>query len=114
MELRKAGKVLLMLLLVGIAGMVLLAGYAIHAEHRAADKAQEFCARIKTGSSTDGMAEAAIAAGADAGQTRWIRPIAGPSWLAVTFTGIAPLSRHICSVTVENGKVVTALYSYMD
>jgi hypothetical protein len=114
MELRKVGKGLIQLVLIAAAGIVLLAAYAFFTERRAENKAKEFCGRMKVGSATDALVDAAIASGADERQTRWIRPIAGPSWLAATFTGLTPLSRHICSITVDNGKVVTASYSYLD
>ena len=56
----------------------------------------------------------ALAQGAHAGQTRWSPQADGSEQLWATFTGVFPLSRHICLVTARAGQVVEARLAYLD
>jgi hypothetical protein len=95
---------------VGLIGVVSLFGYAVFAEHRAEGRAKAFCGDTRLGETLNALRERAVNSGADRQQTRWIEPQGESRWLAVTFIGFTPISKHICSVeatdTVKNAKYV--------
>jgi len=92
----------------------LLAAYAGFTERRAAEQAQAFCAAAALGMAVPGLRAQALAQGAHAGQTRWSPQADGSEQLWATFTGVFPLSRHICLVTARAGQVVEARLAYLD
>ena len=83
-------------------------------EHRAAERAQAFCAAALPGAGAAALQAQALAQGAHAGQTRWSPQADGSEQLWATFTGVFPLSRHICLVTARAGQVVDARLAYLD
>jgi len=103
------GKALIALVLV----FGLFLGYVAYSEHSASDKAEAFCQTISAGSDASALLPSAISRGADTLQTKWLRTD-GQDQLPITFSGATPLSRHICWVKVENGRVVSAHVVYLD
>jgi hypothetical protein len=97
----------------GVVGIIVFVAYAEVAEHRAEEHARAFCDATRVGENADSVFARATKADADQRQTRWIETAGQPRWLAVTFTGFTPISRHICSV--EAGDIVKqARYVYLD
>lgn len=91
----------------------LLLGYIAFSEHSASDKAEAFCKIIAIGSNASALRPLAIARGADPVHTKWLRTD-GQDQLPVTFSGATPLSRYICWVKAENGRVVSTHVVYLD
>lgn len=108
-------------LLVGLAWTLLalvlvfggFAGYVHFAEHAASVKAADFCRAMVPGTSTAALRDSAISQGADARHTRWF-PADGQDQLPVTFSGVTALSRHICWIRAEAGRVVSSELVYLD
>ncbi len=92
--------------------VVALVAYAAYTERSAEQMAKEFCSTIKTGEKVSELLERTKFSGANERQTRW-HGSNGNRWLAVTFTGFTPLSRHICSVRAAE-TVASAKYVYLD
>lgn len=94
--------------------LVLALAYIAHAESEAESRARDFCATVRPGDGTDGLAEKAWAAGADRRMTRWLKSPGAADWLPVTFTGLFPYSRHLCSIEAAAKQVTKAEYGYLD
>ncbi len=107
--LRKLGK----LVLVGLGLILLTVGYAVYAEHAAKSRAQDFCSALSVGASAEPLLETAKSKGADARHSRWIQRDGADRWLPVTFVGLAPFSRHICSVDATDA-IKSFKYVYLD
>lgn len=103
------GVTLVMLLLLGI----LQIGWGIYREPIAKKQATDFCTAIKIGQSTDGIAERAIASGAEARLAKWSVQSDGIRVMRVTYIGMPPFSRHMCSIKATIS-VVSAEYQHMD
>jgi hypothetical protein len=103
------GKTLVALFLV----FGLLLGYAAYSERSASGRAEAFCQTISAGSDASTLLRLAIAQGADTRQTRWVQDDA-QDHLPVTFTGVTPMSRHICWIKAVKGRVVSARVAYLD
>ncbi|MBN9340559.1 MAG: hypothetical protein J0H52_10810 [Comamonadaceae bacterium] len=88
--------------------------WCVAQEHRATERAQAFCAAALPGADAASLQAQALAQGAHAGQTRWSPQADGGEQLWATFTGVFPLSRHICLVTARAGQVVEARLTYLD
>jgi hypothetical protein len=97
----------------GLVGIACVLGYAVFSDHRAEGRAKAFCGNTRAGETVDALLERAANFGADRHQTRWIEPQGEPRWLAVTFIGFTPISRHICSVVATN-TVKSAKYVHLD
>lgn len=95
---------------------VALMVYAAIAEYRAEGKAQDFCATLAVGAPTAGLSEKAADAGAEARYNHWVKAENeyDYDWLPVVFTGFTPISRHMCVVHAQNGKVTAIEYRYWD
>ena len=68
---------------------------------------------VRIGDSTERLSERAQPSGADERMARWIPVSDEERWLAVTFTGFTPISRHICSIKA-NENVTSVQYVYLD
>ena len=90
-----------------------LMAYAVYAEHSGEARAMEFCATVKIGENADAILERAISAGADMRQTRWRLPQNDDQYLPVTFTGVTPMSKHICWIRATTA-VKSFEYVYLD
>lgn len=88
-------------------------GWGIYREPIAKKLATDFCAGINVGQSTDGIAERAIASGAEARLARWSLEPDGTSVLLVTYIGMPPFSRHMCTIRATT-VVVSSEYDHMD
>ena len=114
MNFHKLKVAIVQILTAGVLIVTALVIYIAHAEHNAKQKAQAFCDALHIGAPTAGLIEQAIEAGADKKMTQWFNRPDEPDWLPVTFTGIPPLSRHICAVEAVKGKLTGAEYHYLD
>ena len=85
----------------------------MYREPIAKKQAEDFCGTIKVGQSTDGIAEHAIAADAEARLAKWITGTDGIRVMLVTYIGMPPFSRHICWIKATS-TVISAEYGYMD
>ena len=96
--------------------MAILGGWAAYAERHAENQAQAFCDTVAIGQKTDQLFTQALAAKADAHQTRWFQAANGRDndWLPVTFLGVTPFNRHYCSIEARDGVVLTKAVKYMD
>ena len=94
--------------------LCVLVGYVEFSEFGAERKAREFCDRIKVGESTTGILERALEHGAGSHGTQWHKTEGEPDWMAVTFTGAIPLSRHMCWLKATDGKIASSEYVYFD
>lgn len=103
------GVVLGILLLIG----VLQIGWGMYREPIAKKQAMDFCAGITVGQATKDIAEQAVASGAEARFAKWHAGPNGENVMLVTFVGMPPFSRHICTVKATS-VVVSAEYHYMD
>ncbi|MBI3149715.1 MAG: hypothetical protein HYZ17_14505 [Betaproteobacteria bacterium] len=103
------GKVLLALAL----AFGLYLAYGVYAESSASEKATLMCASIISGAEASMLRDRAILDGASDSQTRWLKRN-GQDLLLITYIGLPPFSRHTCSVTTENGRVVAAQRGYLD
>lgn len=112
MNLTRLKKPLLILAAAAGATLVGVGAFAAWTEHRARSAAQTFCAEVKPGEAEAALLARALAAGADAAATRWVQPLVGPRWLAATFLGYGPRSRHLCVVTVEAGLAKESHYEW--
>jgi hypothetical protein len=92
---------------------VLQLGWGLYREPIAKKQAEDFCASIQIGQSIDGIPERAIASGAEASLARWNERPAGVRRMHVTYVGMPPFSRHICSITATTD-VTGAEYLYLD
>ncbi|MDB5807221.1 MAG: hypothetical protein JWN73_4543 [Betaproteobacteria bacterium] len=118
MKLPFAQKPLLWLLAIPLLAALAYIAWCFYEEYGTAQKARDFCAGVKPGDAENGLAQRAIAAGADAEKIRWVQPLVGPRWMAVPFTsrgfswhgGRGEIMRHVCAVTVEDGKAREARY----
>ena len=88
-------------------------GWGIYREPIAKIQATDFCATVKTGQSIDGLAERAIASGAEERLAKWYVQSDGVRVMQVTYIGMPPFSRHICSIKATTS-VVSAEYQHMD
>ncbi|KHD11345.1 hypothetical protein PN36_20460 [Candidatus Thiomargarita nelsonii] len=90
-----------------------LIGFSDYLETSAKSKATQFCDSIAVGDKTDGILERA--AGSDQRHTNWfVRKEEHIDWLAVTFIGVPPFSRHYCSIEARNGIVISKKVRFMD
>ncbi|HEY4372903.1 MAG TPA: hypothetical protein VGN52_13325 [Burkholderiales bacterium] len=112
MNLKPLAKPLLYLAITGGIALVVAVLWVAYTEHRARSAAQSFCAAVKPGEAEAALLTRALAAGADAAHTRVVQPLVGPRWLAATFLGYTPASRHLCVVTVEAGLAKDSHYEY--
>lgn len=103
-------KVLLAILLV----LGALLGYATYAEQIASRKSETFCQSIQIGSDAKFLQGNAIEAGAASYQTKWFTPKGENAQLSATFTGVFPLSRHICWIEARDGRVISKKTIYLD
>jgi len=92
---------------------VLLITYGWFSDYRAESKAREYCSEIKVGRDTTDIPQSAIAFGAEERRARWFSPKDEPSFFTAEFRGFL-MSRHICWIKAENGKVVDAHYVFFD
>jgi hypothetical protein len=101
------------LLLSVVAAMLCYAAYGFYAEKKASHEATEFCKSIKPGEQTESVISRAEQAGADRRSLKWIQGTEESKLLMVTFAGLPPFSRHVC--TVKAGARVTQVdYSHVD
>lgn len=112
MDLKPITKTLLCAAVAAGVALVAAGGWVAYTEHRARSAAQDFCAAVKPGEAEAALLTRALAAGADAAHTRVVQPLVGPRWLAATFIGYTPASRHLCVVTVEAGHARDSHYEY--
>ena len=96
-----------------IAAGIVMFGWGVYREPIAKAQALEFCAKVKAGQSPDSIAELAIASGAEARLVKWIPEAEATQVMNVTYVGMPPFSRHICTVKA-NSKVISAEYLYLD
>lgn len=87
-------------------------GWGIYREPIAKKEAQDFCATIQVGQSTDGIQERAIESGAVKGFAKW-REVDGTHQLMAIYVGMPPFSRHTCVVKATT-VVLSAEYSHID
>jgi hypothetical protein len=92
---------------------ILQIGWGIYREPIAKKQAEDFCASIQLGQSIEGIPERAIASGAEAWLAKWSERPAGVRGMHVTYIGMPPFSRHICSITATT-EVTGAEYLYLD
>ena len=88
-------------------------GWGIYRDPIAQKQATDFCATVKIGESTDGIADRAIASGAEAWLARWSIQSDGVRVMHVTYIGMPPFSRHMCSIEATTS-VVSAVYQHLD
>ena len=88
-------------------------GWGMYREPIAKKQAEDFCATIKLGQSTDGLAERAIASDAEARFAKWTTGSDGVRVMHVIYIGMPPFSRHTCSIKA-NTNVISAEYMHMD
>ena len=80
--------------------------WVIYQDYAARRRAEEFCATVTVGASTQGILDRALAAGADRRHSRWLdSPQIG--LLPVTFVGSTLFERHVCSITAARGVVAS-------
>ncbi len=92
---------------------ILQIGWGMYREPIAKKQATDFCAGIKVGQSTDGIAEQAIASGAEARLAKWSVEPDGIRVLRVTYIGMPPFSRHMCTIRATT-VIVSSEYDHMD
>ena len=92
-----------------------LIGFTVYLESSAKSKAAQFCDSIAVGDKTDGILDRALSAGADKPHTHWFhRKEELIDWLAVTFIGVPPFSRHYCLIEAKNGVVISKKVGFID
>ena len=110
----KALTVLLTFVLKGLGVLLLIfavyLGYGLWREPRAKAAAEAFCAATAIGESTDALQKRAQAA-----EPFMLLPKGKvQNELMVMFMGMPPYSRHLCKVSLRDGKVVQKDYQYLD
>ena len=88
-------------------------GWGVYREPIAKKQATDFCVTVKVGQSTDGIAERAIANGAETRLAKWIVQSDGIRVMQATYIGMPPFSRHMCSIKATTS-VLTAEYQHID
>jgi hypothetical protein len=88
-------------------------GWGMYREPIAKQQALDFCGTIKIGQSIEGIAERAIESGAETRLAKWIVDPSEVRVMNVTFIGMPPFSRHICSIKAD-ANVTSAKYEYLD
>lgn len=88
-------------------------GWGMYREPIAKKQAIDFCATVKIGQSTDGIAERAIESGSEASLAKWSAELDGMRVMNVTYVGMPPFSRHMCTIKATT-TVASAEYVYMD
>lgn len=101
---------LLLLLVLLVAAQI---GWGIYREPIAKKEAQDFCATVKIGQSSDGIQERAIASGAFKSWAKWHNMPDYTRTMSVMYIGMPPYSRHSCVIKATD-VVQSAEYSHMD
>ena len=94
-------------LLAGVAA-VALGAWGAGSELEARARAHAFCDWVKTG-----RPEAEVADEARKLEGKVLH-VVRPEWVSVGFAGALPLSRHVCSVSREDGKVTGKTYLHVN
>ena len=102
-----------LLLIVGLlvgGSLVIMVGYLLVAEDRAAEKASAFCSRFSVGDDFNQAREAAKASGA------YHPPLKGvpENRVAVSYMGAVWVSWHSCVIEGEEGSVVSVRQVHAD
>lgn len=97
------------LVLFGIAQI----GWGMYREPIAEKQAEDFCVTIKIGQPTEGVAERAIASNAEAKHAKWSNGADGIRVMHVTYIGMPPYSRHMCSIKAITS-IISAEYEHID
>ena len=107
------GKLLLAIVLVLALFIALMLGVVLLNAHEKAD-AQAFCTRTPLGQPWADVERRIKASGADQRQSRLVTAKDGKQSAGVTFNGIFPLSRHICEITLDSGRVSARKTLFLD
>lgn len=100
--------------LILLGAFVLFFMYEGHTERVAEEKATAFCSTLSKGSSTDGLLERAMTAGADRRRTQWFHDDEGVDNLSVTYPAALPMNRMICWIKARNRRVVSTEVIFLD
>ena len=86
-------------------------GSCVLAERRAETKAKAFCSRFVVGGDFS-QAMASVNAVTDAYKGAYEHE--GQQTVFVSFNGIPPFSRHVCSIDGVSGKIIQIRYEHVD
>lgn len=92
---------------------ILQIGWGMYREPIAKKQATVFCAGVKVGQPVDGIADQAIASGAEVRLAKWSAEPDGLRVMRVTYIGMQPFSRHMCTIRATTA-VVSAEYGHID
>ena len=108
-------RLLLAIFLVIMLFFVLVFGAAlVHGDDEDEDEAANFCALTPLGQSWPDVAQRIAASKADKRQSSLYTAQDGAQSVGVTFHGFFPMARHVCVITLEDGRVRTKFTRFLD